>query len=57
LAINYDTHNNVSVVMKKELHKALKILAEKNHRTVSAEICVLVEKAIKEANIEVKSDE
>lgn len=56
MAINYDTHNNVSVIMKKELHKALKLLAEKNHRTVSAEINILVEKALQEANIEIKTE-
>jgi predicted DNA-binding protein len=47
--INPDTHASVSVNMSKELYEQLKVLAKKNHRSVSAEICRLVEKELERA--------
>jgi len=44
-----DTHASVSVNMPKELYEQLKVLAKKNHRSVSAEICRLVEKELEAA--------
>ena len=48
MPINTDTHSSVSVNMPKDLHEALKQLAKVNHRSVSAEICYLVERAATE---------
>jgi len=49
MPINPDTHASVSVNMPKELYEQLKVLAKKNHRSVSAEICRLVEKELEAA--------
>jgi plasmid stability protein len=49
MPINPDTHASVSVNMPKELYEQLKVLAKKNHRSVSAEICNLVEKELERA--------
>jgi hypothetical protein len=57
MAINYDTQRNVSVILPIEVHEALKELAKKNRRTVSAQVCVLIEEALKEANIQVENKE
>lgn len=49
MPINPETHASVSVNMPKELYEKLKVLAKKNHRSVSAEICYLVEKELEAA--------
>jgi predicted DNA-binding protein len=50
MPINSETHASVSVNMPKELYEQLKVLAKKNHRSVSAEICYLVEKELEAAS-------
>jgi predicted DNA-binding protein len=50
MPINPETHASVSVNMPKELYEKLKALAKKNHRSVSAEICYLVEKELEAAS-------
>ena len=49
MPINPETHSHVGVNMPKELYEKLKVLAKKNHRSVSAEICRLVEKELEAA--------
>lgn len=48
MPINLETHASVSVNMPKELYEQLKLLAKKSRRSVSAEICYLVEQALEE---------
>jgi predicted DNA-binding protein len=49
MPINPETHSHVGVNMPKELYEKLKVLAKKNHRSVSAEICYLVELELERA--------
>ena len=46
MPINYETHASVSVNMPKELYEQLKELSKKNKRSVSAQICYMVEKEL-----------
>jgi RecB family endonuclease NucS len=52
--IDFDVgYNQAPIRLEKDLHEALKVLAKKNRRSVSAEICILVEKALQDADIKV----
>ena len=48
MAINYETHSNVSVVITKELKEQIKEIADKDKRSMSAEIAYILEKYIRE---------
>jgi len=50
MPINCDTHASVSVNMPKELYEQLKALAKKEKRSVSAEICYIVERELEAAS-------
>ena len=48
MPINNDTHTMIGVVMPHELKEKLKALAEKDHRSMSAEIVYILERYLEE---------
>lgn len=48
MAINYETHSNLSIILPNELKAKLKELADKDRRSMSAEIVYILEQYLKE---------
>lgn len=48
MPMNPQTHTMVNVVMTHEMKELLKVLADKDHRSMSAEIVYILEKYLKE---------